>query len=63
MHELFRGQQVTFPMRIHLKSYVIEELNNISTVSDIKYLARKLGYSERWIRMLIKKIERSKSNE
>ena len=44
-------------MRIYSKSYVIEELNNKSIVSDSKYLARKLGYSERWIRSLIKKIE------
>ena len=36
IHEFFRGQQVTFPMRIHSKCYVMKELSNKNTVSDIE---------------------------
>ena len=57
IYKCCKGQQVTFPMRIHSKSYVMRELCNKNTISASKYLARKLGYSERWIRELTKKAE------
>lgn len=62
IHEYFKGQQVNFPMRLHSKVYVMKELQGKS-VSDSKELAKKLGYTENWIRKLLKKIEGSNNNE
>ena len=62
IHEHFKGQQVNFPMRLHSKAYVMKELQGKS-VSDGKELAKKLGYTENWVRKLLKKIEGSNNNE
>lgn len=62
IHEYFKGQQVNFPMRLHSKAYVMKELQGKS-VSDSKELSKKLGYTENWIRKLLKKIERGNDNE
>ncbi|NFH70229.1 Mor transcription activator family protein [Clostridium botulinum] len=62
IHEYFKGQQVNFPMRLHSKTYVMKELQGKS-VSDSKELAKELGYTDNWIRKLLKKIEGSNGNE
>ncbi|MBS5886894.1 Mor transcription activator family protein [Clostridium sp.] len=62
IHEYFKGQQVNFPMRLHSKTYVMKELQGKS-VNDSKELAKKLRYTDSWIRKLLKKIERSNNNE
>ncbi|WP_396335301.1 Mor transcription activator family protein [Clostridium sp.] len=62
IHEYFKGQQVNFPMRLHSKTYVMKELQGKS-VSDSKELAKKLRYTDSWIRKLLKNIERSNNNE
>ena len=62
IHEYFKGQQVNFPMRLRSKTYVMKELQGKS-VSDSKELAKKLGYTDNWIRKLLKKIEGSNNNE
>ena len=49
-------------MRLHSKAYVMKELQGKS-VSDSKELSKKLGYTENWIRKLLKNIEGSNNNE
>ncbi len=49
-------------MRLHSKAYSIKELQGKS-VSDSKELAKKLGYTDKWIRKLLKKVEGSNNNE
>lgn len=49
-------------MRLHSKAYVMKELQGKS-VSDSKELAKELGYTDNWIRKLLKKIEGSNGNE
>ena len=49
VYNLFRGQQINFPMRLYdpklLRNAIIQEYNG----SNISYLACKYGYSERSI--------------
>lgn len=61
IYEYLKGQQVSFPMRLHSKAYVIKELQN-KLLSNSKELARKLGYTDNWIRKLFKQIEGSNNN-
>jgi Mor family transcriptional regulator len=48
----YKGLQVTFPTRFLAKEYVKERIRIESDGKNIKTLARKYGYSERWIREL-----------
>ena len=53
VHKYYNGQQVTFPMRLYSKKYVLERLKEYDG-ANLKALSRELGYSERWLRHLIK---------
>ena len=54
MYELFRGQQISFPVRFYdpedIRSRVLEEYDG----TNIRQLAAKYGYSEKTIRRMIK---------
>ncbi len=50
----FRGQQIVFPMRLYTREYVIEELHNRYNGNNLKALALEFGYSERYLRTLLK---------
>lgn len=49
----YKGQQITFPMRLYSKEYVIRYISEKYDGKNIKELARELEYSERWIKQLI----------
>lgn len=53
IYEHYRGQQVTFPMRLYSKEYVIKYISDNYDGSNLKEIARVLGYSERWVKTLI----------
>ena len=53
----FRGQQVTFPMRLHSKAYVEEYLINNYNGKNIKQLSRELGYTCNWLKQVVNKLE------
>lgn len=52
-HSHFKGLQITFPIRLLSKEFVLRQLEEEFTGDNLKVLARKYGYSERWIRKLI----------
>lgn len=54
IHKYYKGQQVTFPMRLYSKKYILERLKEDDDI-NLKSLSRELGYSERWLRHLIEK--------
>ena len=58
----FKGLQVTFPTKLLSKNYVerkvVEEYNG----SNMKELARKYNYSERWVRQVIKVAREGRSS-
>lgn len=56
IYENFRGQQVTFPMRLYSKSYVEEYIIKNYNGKNIKEILRKLGYTCNWIQQVINKL-------
>lgn len=54
LFEYYRGQQLNFPTRIYDQKYIRDVLREEFDGTNVKALARRLGYSERWIRRLIK---------
>lgn len=54
MYNEYLGQQLSFPKRLYSKAYiekkVVEEYNG----NNIKQLAKKYSYSERWVRGKVK---------
>ena len=55
IYERYKGQQVTFPVKLHSMDYIISQLSNGSSGKEIKDIARKYDYSEQWIRRMIRK--------
>ena len=53
VYEFYRGQQVTFPMKLYSKDYLAKKY----TGENLKQLSRELGYSERWLKQLIDRYE------
>lgn len=55
VYENYRGQQVTFPMRLYSKSYILEYLAKNYNGKNLKELSRKLGYTCNWLQQVINK--------
>jgi len=51
----FRGQQVNFPVRLFAQGYVINQILERYDGKNLNTLATKFGYSERWVREMLKK--------
>lgn len=62
IYEDYRGQQVTFPMRLYSKFYILDYVRKNFDGSNIKKLSRELGYTEKWLKELIKR-ELEENNE
>lgn len=56
LYAQYKGFQVNFPTRLYSKEYVREVVKKESDGSNTKELARKLGYSERWIRKIVEEV-------
>lgn len=54
MHQAYKGLQVTFPKRLYSKYHVREKIISEYNGSSLKELSKRYGYSERWIRQMIK---------
>jgi len=52
IHKYYKGQQITFPIRLYSKEYVLKRLSEYDG-ANLKQLSRELEYSERWLRHLI----------
>lgn len=57
MHEHYKGMQITFPVRLYSAQYVKEKLRTCNGTADYRTLAREYGYSERWLRQMMKEDE------
>lgn len=53
LYSYYKGQQVTFPIRLFKVEYVKKKLQQQYNGKNIKMLARTYGYSERWVRKLV----------
>ncbi len=54
IHQAYKGLQVTFPKRLYSKEYVQEKVKQEYNGKNLKELSKRYGYSERWIRQMIK---------
>ncbi|EOU1807939.1 Mor transcription activator family protein [Clostridium perfringens] len=55
IYENYKGQQVTFPMRLYSKTYIVEYLIKNYNGKNLKELSRQLGYTSNWLQQVIKK--------
>ena len=54
LHQVYKGLQVTFPKRLYSREYVQDKVKKEYDGTNLKELSRRYGYSERWIRQMIK---------
>ncbi len=56
IHAAYRGQQVTFPVELYNRSFIRQRIVSEydGSKNNIKQLATKYGYSEKWIRKILK---------
>ena len=55
VYEQYRGQQVTFPMRMYSQEYVVEYLIKNYNGKNLKQMSRELGYTCNWLQKIINK--------
>ena len=57
IHKHYKGQQINFPMKLHsnqyLEKYIIENYHR----KGVREMSRDLGYSDKWVKQLIKKLK------
>lgn len=58
IYEHFKGQQITFPIRLYTRDFVITKAT-INKTTPIKRLASEYGYTERRLRQLLKETKES----
>ena len=54
IHSAYRGQQITFPVELFSKEFIALQIVNEYDGYNVKQLATKFGYSEKWIRKILK---------
>lgn len=52
IHSAYRGQQITFPVELFSKEFIALQIVNEYNGHNVKQLATKFGYSEKWIRKI-----------
>ena len=52
LYEHYKGYQIAFPTRLYSREYVQKNLQTEYRGNNAKELARKYGYSERWIKVM-----------
>lgn len=60
LHKYYRGQQITFPMKLYSNQYIKNYIINNYKSKTLKEMCRELGYTEGWIKQLINKIDEGK---
>ena len=64
IYNLYQGQQITFPKRLFSQEFVESQiLQKCHDSQDIKAIAIKFGYTERWVRSVIQKHVKEESEE
>lgn len=54
IYELYRGQQVSFPMRLYNRDKVAQQVLAEYDGHNISQLTKKYDYSQRWVRQIIR---------
>ncbi|MDT6979628.1 Mor transcription activator family protein [Levilactobacillus zymae] len=60
VYDLYRGRQISFPMRLYdhkkVAAQIVEEYNG----HNLPELTRKYGYSQRWVRQILQQAKQKK---
>ena len=56
IHKHYKGQQVNFPMKLYSNEYVERYIMENYSRKSVRDISRELGYSDKWIQRLIKKL-------
>lgn len=63
IHSAYRGQQITFPVQLFSKEFLKKQIVDEYNGYNIKQLATKYGYSEKWVRQILKEhMDKQKSD-
>ncbi|SHK48328.1 Mor transcription activator family protein [Hespellia stercorisuis] len=54
IYDNFKGQQVTFPMRLYKPEYIMQEVKHRYNGTNLRELAKEYGYTERYLRKILK---------
>ena len=54
IHSKYRGTQMFFPVELFSREFIREQIVNEYNGSNIRELAIKYGYTEKWIRKIVK---------
>ncbi len=54
LYSIYRGQQITFPVNLFTSEFIASRIVAEYDGKNIRQLATKYGYSEKWIRKMIK---------
>ena len=54
IYNSYRGQQLTLPVRLFSKEFIVRQIVEEYDGYNIKQLATKFGYGEKWIRKILK---------
>ena len=54
IHSAFRGQQITFPVELFSREFIKNQIIEEYDGHNVKTLATKYCYSEKWIRKILK---------
>lgn len=57
LHRHYRGTQITFPVELLSREYIFEQINSEYDGTNIRELATKYGYTEKWVRKILKSNE------
>ena len=60
IYSVYRGQQITFPVNFLTTDFIALMVVNEYDGYNVKKLATKYGYSEKWIRKMIKERKNEK---
>ncbi|WP_204120526.1 Mor transcription activator family protein [Levilactobacillus sp. 244-2] len=55
IYEMYRGRQISFPMRLYNRDKVAEQIVEEYDGHNLDELTKKYEYSQRWIRQIIQK--------
>ncbi len=58
LHNRYRGTQVSFPVELLSREYIFEKIINEYNGNNVRELATQYGYTEKWVRKIIKSKEK-----
>ena len=58
IYSQYNGQQLSFPKRLYTSSFIEQRVIEEYDGRNVKELARKYGYTERWVCEKIKRIKK-----